>query len=192
MKDQVYESFPSTGLVLVAAGKGERLLEELGERKQNVSLAGRRVFLRTIDAFKDLHFIDQIVLVVREEDRETIGGILSEEAHELVRNASVVCGGTRRQDSVINGVRGLAEEIGWAAIHDGVRPFVNPADVTRTVEAAQQIGAAILAVPAVETVKRSQPHEGSPEDLLVISETPSRKTLWNAQTPQVFPREKYL
>jgi 2-C-methyl-D-erythritol 4-phosphate cytidylyltransferase len=64
------------------------------------------------------------------------------------------------------------------AVHDAARALVRPADVTRAVDAALRHGAALLAVPARDTIKRVR--EG------VVVDTPPRDECWAAQTPQVF------
>jgi 2-C-methyl-D-erythritol 4-phosphate cytidylyltransferase len=64
------------------------------------------------------------------------------------------------------------------AVHDAARPLVRPEDVSRVVAAARESGAALLAVPLTDTVKRVQ---GG-----LVVETPPREECWAAQTPQVF------
>ena len=90
-------------------------------------------------------------------------------------------GGAERQDSVAAGLDALPEDVGWVAVHDAARPRVRASDVSRVVAAAREFGAAILAVPTADTVKRVR-------DGLVV-ETPLRSECWAAQTPQVFSVE---
>jgi 2-C-methyl-D-erythritol 4-phosphate cytidylyltransferase len=92
-----------------------------------------------------------------------------------------VAGGAERQDSVRAGLAALPPEVEWVAVHDAARPWVRPDDVSRVIRAARETGAAILAVPCADTVKRVK--EGR------VIETPPRNELWAAQTPQVFRRD---
>jgi 2-C-methyl-D-erythritol 4-phosphate cytidylyltransferase len=89
-----------------------------------------------------------------------------------------VVGGAERQDSVRAGLKALPEGAELVAVHDAARPLVRPEDVTRVVEAARRDGAAILATPVRDTVKRVR--QGR------VIETPERSECWAAQTPQVF------
>jgi len=95
----------------------------------------------------------------------------------------VVAGGARRQDSVANafGVINDAAEI--VVIHDAARPFASPALISRTIAAAAESGAALAAMPARDTVKRS-----TGQLTPFVSETIPRESVYLAQTPQVFTR----
>jgi len=86
---------------------------------------------------------------------------------------------------VRHGVEALGDSCEWVVIHDAVRPFVTPEAIDAVVQSARQNGAAILASPMKETVKESP-------DGHLIARTVPRAPLWCAQTPQVFPRAKYL
>ena len=92
-----------------------------------------------------------------------------------------VCkGGARRQDSVRKGLEN-AEAVGcrWAAVHDGARPCISSDVMERALEAVQETGAAIAAVPAKDTIKTVSPDH-------FVENTPPRESLWMVQTPQVF------
>lgn len=170
------------GLVVVSAGESRRL--QLGKRKPYLQLAGREIFLHTLDVFEQVPCIINKVLVVNPKDVQEVKANWNEELDRFGVSA-VVEGGASRQESVLNGVRSLDAECEWVAIHDAVRPFVRAEDITRTVQAAAETGAAILAAPMKETIKENR--GGSR-----IGRTIPRALLWGAQTPQVFPREKYL
>ncbi len=90
-----------------------------------------------------------------------------------------MCAGCQRhQDSVAAGLAEI-EQCDWVIIHDGARPFVTPDLIERGLEAAKETGAAIAAVPVTDTIKIAGKD-------FIIKETPSRKYLWSAQTPQIF------
>ncbi len=92
--------------------------------------------------------------------------------------AEVCIGGKRRQDSVAAGLK-LLGECEWVIIHDGARPLLTQELIERGLEAARETGAAVAAVPVIDTIKLAG------NDHIVI-ETPPRPNLWAVQTPQIF------
>ncbi|MGI9590642.1 MAG: 2-C-methyl-D-erythritol 4-phosphate cytidylyltransferase, partial [Myxococcota bacterium] len=95
--------------------------------------------------------------------------------------AEPVAGGAERQDSVRAGVEALPDDAELVVVHDAARCLVRPEAVSRVIAVARQEGAAILAVPARDTIKRVAGTR--------IVETPARAECWTAQTPQVFRTE---
>lgn len=93
---------------------------------------------------------------------------------------ALVPGGAQRQDSVRAGIAALGRhgDIEIVAIHDGARPLVTTAMIRACIEGARRDGAAIVAIPATDTIKRVV---GG-----TIVETLDRALLWSAQTPQAF------
>ena len=81
--------------------------------------------------------------------------------------------------SAVAGVSRQDTPYDWVAVHDGARPLVTPDLISRGLQAAQEVGAAIAAIPAAETVKVVDANG-------TITSTPERSNLWIAQTPQVF------
>jgi 2-C-methyl-D-erythritol 4-phosphate cytidylyltransferase len=64
------------------------------------------------------------------------------------------------------------------AVHDAVRPFVTPERISAVIARARETGAAILALPATDTIKEV-------ENGFVLR-TIDRGRIWRAQTPQAF------
>jgi len=167
--------------LLVGAGRGERFRRgqsapEL-RPKAFVELAGRSLIERAASALAAVPELTAVVPVVA----ESALGRLSEWAPGLAALEKVlpaVAGGAERQDSVRAGLAALPPETALVAVHDAARPLVRPADVSRVVEVARGCGAAILALPVRDTLKRVR--EGR------IIATPPRHECWAAQTPQVF------
>ena len=91
-------------------------------------------------------------------------------------------GGATRQQSVKAGLEKIGGDVDIVLIHDGARPFVSPTLIDRCVESAVQTGAAVVGLPARDTIKFVS------DDHRVLS-TPDRKALWEIQTPQAFRRE---
>lgn len=104
--------------------------------------------------------------------------------HGLDKVESVVEGGARRQDSVLNALQELkGSDI--VLIHDGARPFVDESMIERAISTASKSAAATAAVPVKDTIKVANP------DMTVL-DTPSRDSLWAAQTPQAFAYDLIL
>jgi 2-C-methyl-D-erythritol 4-phosphate cytidylyltransferase len=170
----------SLAAIIVAAGKSQRMG---GVDKQLRTIGGLPVLARTVAAFEACADVDAIVLVVNPDNVAAAAELQLEYGWQKVR--AMAPGGERRQDSVSAGlaaVRNLDKEQGgyeWVAVHDGARPLLSPELISRGLAAAQEVGAAIAALPATDTVKRV---DGS----LNITETLDRSSLWLAQTPQVF------
>jgi 2-C-methyl-D-erythritol 4-phosphate cytidylyltransferase len=92
--------------------------------------------------------------------------------------AEAVAGGAERQDSMRAGLAALPADIEWVAVHDAARPLGRSEDVGRVLAEAARSGAALLAVPVRDTLKRV--HAGT------VAATLERAETWAAQTPQVF------
>ena len=162
--------------LIVAGGQGTRLKSP--QPKQYLVLAGVPILTRTLQAFGACDRIDHIILVVPTADiafcRNTIipPAVLNKRVH-------VVAGGSRRQDSVYNGLAAIEGDDSIVAIHDGVRPLVAPETIAACVDAAKVHGACIPGVPASETLKQVSVSG-------IVESTLPRERVWLAQTPQVF------
>ncbi len=165
----------SVAALVLAAGRGERFGQSVP--KAFVSLAGRPLLWHALAGIAGAPVISRVVPVIARADRERWERWQPELA-AIPKLAAPVEGGAERQDSVRAGLAALASDVEWVAVHDAARPFVRPAAVARVVEAARACGAAILAVPVADTIKRVQAGR--------VIETPPRPECWAAQTPQVF------
>lgn len=164
--------------VLVAAGRGERFGQAVP--KAFVPLAGRPLVLRAAEALSAVAEVVCVQPVVPADALERFAALVAG-ASVSPKLAPAVAGGAERQDSVAAGLDVLPADIEWVAVHDAARPLVRPADVARVVAAAAESGAAILATPARDTIKRVEAGHSVA--------TPPRGELWAAQTPQVFRLE---
>ena len=163
------------GAIIPAAGRGKRIGASVP--KQFLEIQGRPLLHHTLTVFASCKLIDYVVLVMPRADVDEMGEDWLNK-YEIVRK--VVVGGEQRQDSVYNGFSFLEEGTDIVVVHDGVRPFTTPQMITATVEAAQQQGAAITAIPVSDTVKQAA--DG------FVKQTVSRDGLWRVQTPQAFQR----
>lgn len=161
--------------IIAAAGQGMRMA---GKRpKQFLELAGLPIIFHTLKVFEQCDAIQEIILVLAAE--ETAGFLLLAEKQDLRKIRAVVAGGATRAASVLHGLDAVAEaDAEVVAVHDGVRPFVTPDEIARTVHAAKREGAAILVSSPVDTIKEVKDER--------IVRTLKRAELRNALTPQCF------
>ena len=171
----------SNWALIVAAGKSERFGNPLP--KQFHEVAGRPLLSWTIEKFELASSVDKIAVVVAADYQlETTRNIIDPYGfHKVVK---VLDGGQSRQESVLKGLEALPESTKVVAIHDGVRALVSPDDIDKVVSLASTERAAMLALPAADTVKKVKNHS--------IVETLDRNQIWLAQTPQAFEYELIL
>ena len=161
-------------VVVPAAGTGQRMGE--GRRKQFRLLGGEPVLVRTLQAFERHAEVDALVVVGPVGETGDLETDLR--AAGLEKLHAVVEGGATRQASVGHGLDALPDGTDIVLVHDAVRPFL-PADrLSAVIEAARTHGAAALAIPAADTMRRA--------DEKTFGETVSREDLWRMQTPQAF------
>lgn len=163
--------------IILAAGNSSRMN---GVNKQLLPLGGIPILIRSALAFEHCAEVTEIVIAAREADRERILSLCRE--YGIAKLKKIVCGGATRADSAALAFEETSETE-LIAIHDGARPFADPALISAVLRAAEESGAAIPALPVKDTIKRAE--DG------VVSETPDRSALYAAQTPQVFRRSLY-
>ncbi len=167
-----------TSAVIPASGLGKRLGK--GQGKAFVSIAGRPLIAYTISAFQDCPAVDEIILVALADQIADLEALAKE--YSFTKVTAVVPGGDVRQDSVLNGISAVSPTSAIIAVHDGARPFVTPAIIASSIDAARADGAAIVAVPVIDTIKTSL-------DGCTVDYTPEREKLYSVQTPQTFKRD---
>lgn len=166
--------------LVLGAGRGERL--SASGPKAFVALGHRPLIAHAIDALLGCDAIERVVPVLPPGQLERFEELRPGLASPL-RVGAAVAGGERRQDSLRAGLEALGD-CALVAVHDAARPLVRCEDVERVLTAARASGAAILALPARDTIKLV--HQGR------VRETPARSACWAAQTPQVFRRDWLL
>jgi len=162
--------------VIVAAGRGTRM--NLEQNKQYIDVLGKPILARTLQVFEDCIAIDEIIVVVNEQDiiycKENVI-----DRYNLLKVKALVTGGAERQNSVYNGLLQVDPRCSLVIIQDGARPFISKDCIYAGIEAAKDFGAACMAVPVKDTIKKSD-SEG------FVHETIDRSMLWSIQTPQIF------
>jgi 2-C-methyl-D-erythritol 4-phosphate cytidylyltransferase len=141
-------------------------------------MGGKPLLAHTLAAFGRCDALDRVVVVASERnwlEVERLAQTLSE------RPFQVVLGGERRRDSVRAGLDVLLD-CDYIVVHDGARPLVTPELVEAALAGAREVGAALCAIPVVDTVKRADAQ-------MLVRSTVSRERLWLAQTPQAFRRD---
>jgi 2-C-methyl-D-erythritol 4-phosphate cytidylyltransferase len=176
---------PSAAAVIVAAGSSTRMALPSGGtvRKPLLEIDGRAVLEHTLAAFDAAALVVEVVLVVHPDDRAEVERRSAERAvYDKVR--VIAPGGADRAESVRLGVFWTSFAVDAICVHDAARPLVEPACIDAAVELAARDGAALVAVPARDTVKWS-------EDGKRAERTLEREHLWCAQTPQAFEARRF-
>ncbi len=140
------------GAIIAAAGFGRRMKTD--RPKQLLALNGTPILIHTIRKFDACPVIDHIIVTAPREAVDEVGSLVSGAGFK--KSVKVVEGGDRRQDSVASGLQHLQPDTTMVAVHDAVRPFVTVEEIESVVRMAERTGAAILAVPIVDTVKQAE------------------------------------
>lgn len=160
-------------VIIPAAGIGKRM--GANKNKLLVEINGVPILIHTLSVFEQDEWCKSITLVVNKHDQKEVNQLVSK--YNLIKVANVVEGGEERQQSVYNGLNQIEGE-SIVLIHDGARPFIKQHFVHQLVEVAASEGAAILAVPVKDTIKKVNNN--------IVEETINRATLMSIQTPQAF------
>ncbi len=171
--------YPSTAVIIPAAGIGARMRSEIP--KQFLSLGGVPVIVRTCRPFLMLDTIESIVIVCHKKYRdETEQLIRRHHSRDDLKRFIFTVGGRQRQDSVAAGLAVLPKEIEVVLVHDAARPLIDQKTIQRVMDKTLQSQAAIAAVPARDTLKLVADKR--------ITDTMDRSSIWMAQTPQAAGR----
>jgi|TARA_B110000305_G_scaffold232578_1_gene287757 2-C-methyl-D-erythritol 4-phosphate cytidylyltransferase len=162
--------------IIVAAGSSRRM----GFDKLAADLDGESVLTRSLLAFQACPEVGEIRVVTNPEKFDAIQA--TAERLGISRFAGTIEGGAERHLSVSAGLEAVGEGYDLVAVHDGARPLVSVAAITRCAEEAMRVGAATLAHRVADTLKRGN-------DASEVCGAVSRENLWAMETPQIFQRE---
>lgn len=165
--------------IIVAAGRSSRMG---GVDKTFAPLLGIPLIAHTVERFEAHPAIHEIALILAAD--ATPRGRQLATTRNWRKAQRIRPGGPRRQDSVYNGLLSLPP-CDLVIVHDGARPAVDATMLNRGLAAATKYGAASAGMPVKDTIKRVSPN-------LLVTETPPREQLWQAQTPQIFRYELLL
>lgn len=168
--------------IVAAAGSGKRM--GLSTPKQFLEFDGEPIFIKTLKVIEGTNIVTDIIVVTGEEHIDTVKEYCKE--FSITKLRAVVAGGKERQDSINNALKTIVNPKDYiVGVQDGVRPFIKEKFIRDSYEKLlenENLDGVVVAVPVKDTVKvvdiSSQ-----------IKDTPERKTLYLAQTPQVFKGE---
>lgn len=161
-------------VIVCAAGPSRRFGGK--KKKQFMDVAGRAVFMRSVEVFANRSDVKQLLLGIAQEDEEIVG--IKWGPNLKFFNVKTFLGGAERFETVAAGLKLVRDEMDLVAVHDACRCCVTEEWVDKVFAAAAKTGAAMLACPVTATLKQVKAG--------VIVQTIDRSGLYEAQTPQVF------
>jgi 2-C-methyl-D-erythritol 4-phosphate cytidylyltransferase len=170
--------FPPIFCVIAAAGVGKRM--QAGHPKQYLTIADKTVIEHTVGRLQSVPFIRQIVITIHSDD-----AYFSRLPLAQSEGIKVVCGGDKRVDSVLAGLKAIpGEPNAWVLVHDAARPNISHGDIEKLVsQCLSHNNGGILATPVRDTMKRGDKQ---------VHHTEPRENLWHALTPQFFPLQQLI
>jgi len=167
----------NVAVIICAAGASSRFGGK--RRKPFIDVAGRAVFLRSVEIFSSRDDVKQILLAIAPEDEELVN--VKWDSNLKFFNVKTYIGGAERFETVKKGLELVKNDVDLIAVHDAVRCCITEKWIGEVISTAGETGAAMLACPVIATIKNVK-------DSIVIN-TVDREGLYEAQTPQVFQAE---
>lgn len=164
-------------VIIAAGGDGKRI--KAGESKVFLPILSKPVVFYTLRTLEKMKLIDKVIITVRSMDKQQWQAVMTQFGFRKI--IKLILAGKNRQAStwkVLQWLKGRAADKDLIAVHNAVNPLVQPKEIEAVFKQASQFGAALLAIPARDTVKIVK------EDKIVQA-TPLRQFVWYAQTPQV-------
>ncbi|MFJ6003937.1 2-C-methyl-D-erythritol 4-phosphate cytidylyltransferase [Arthrobacter sp. NPDC092385] len=186
-KNSQHSSRAGVGVVVVAAGSGQRLGQ--GIPKARVLCGGRTLLEHSLDAVLASGVATAVVVVLPAGDAVLSSVVAraaaqaaahtAEDAAGAVVEIMEVTGGATRTASVRAGLDALPPSVAVVLVHDAARALTPPAVFQRVAAAVAAGAPAVVPVlPVVDTVKVVVGD--------VVTATPDRASLRAVQTPQGF------
>lgn len=166
--------------IVLAAGKGSRMRSTV--KKQFMELDGKPLLYYSLKAFEE-SAVDEIILVTDAADIEYCENEVVK-PYEITKVHSIVPGGNERFRSVLEGLK-VCKACDYVLIHDSARPFLSQILIEDVIDGVKKYRAVLPAVPTKDTIKVVASN-GTVED------TPSRTSIYLAQTPQAFSFEQIM
>jgi 2-C-methyl-D-erythritol 4-phosphate cytidylyltransferase len=162
--------------IIVAAGSSQRM----GFDKLFALLGDQPVVAHTVQAFERAECVDEIILVGRDDRLAELRELIARAEFKKVRH--ILSGGVHRQDSVWAGLNLVGPATRYVAVHDAARPLITGAQIARVLAGCRIHGAAALAEPITDTLKRADAE-------FFVCGGVDRAGLYAMQTPQIFTRD---
>lgn len=169
-----------TSAIIAAAGSSVRFGGE--NTKQMTDLCGIPIVVHTLLAHQRCETIHEIIIVSKKEEQGEYESLCKK--YGITKLSAIVCGGYTRQDSVLKGLDAVSKRSKFVAISDAARCLITPEQIEGVCRAAYKYKAATAAHNSTDTVKIADSRG-------FIDSTADRKTVWLAQTPQVFKTNLY-
>lgn len=166
--------------IIVAAGNSTRMGK--GYSKIFEPILGKPSVYYTLKAFEKNNLINEIILVCKKTDRESLENIIFE--NNITKVKSIVLGGASRQESVFNGLKKVNKRAEFVVVHDAARILITDKIITDVIKDAHLNKFSIPCVAAKDTVKIVDKNG-------FVEKTPDRSSLFQVQTPQVFEKSIY-
>jgi len=164
--------------IVLAAGKGLRFRSRIP--KPLAKIKSVPVIVYSLKLFNKHPLIKDIILVVNSQNKRLISREVAR--YKINKVCCIVQGGSRRQDSVANGLGEINKKSDLVLIHDSARPLIEKDTVTKAIKEASHAGAAVVGVAVKPTIKLVSADR-------TVKMTLDRRRLWEAQTPQVFKKK---
>ena len=163
----------------VAASSPQGLEKPSSAAKQFLTIGGVPILVHCLRAFSAVGRVAAVLVAVRPEEKARVTALLTR--FGLEAKVRVVEGGENRQSSVANALAALdCGDDDIVLVHDAVRPLIDPITIERTIDAIEKHGAAIVGLPAIDTIKQVE----RTADGAIVSSTIPRERVVHAQTPQ--------
>ena len=160
-------------VLIPAAGSGSRM--KAGKNKLLIELEDESLIYWTLKSVFSSSLISWVGIIGQPNDKKELLNSLKDFSSKV----QWINGGETRQESVFNGLNSLPSNAEKVLIHDGARCLIEPSLINKCVLELEGNNAVILATKVTDTIKIVD-NKG------YIQETPNRKNLWAAQTPQGF------
>lgn len=155
---------------ILMGGSGKRFGSKIP--KQFQLLAGKPLYIHTLEAFINSGLFSQIILVCPEQYIEKV-------RLEIPDHITIIKGGSTRQESSYNACNSCSDSIKYISIHDAVRPFIHKRILEKNCSLVTKYDAVDTCIPATDTLIYSECGD-------VIEDIPPRHFFYQGQTPQTF------
>jgi 2-C-methyl-D-erythritol 4-phosphate cytidylyltransferase len=175
-------------VIIPAAGLGTRMAAgsakpgvHTARSKQFAEIGGTPILIHTLRRFAENAQVNEIFVALRKAEIKQFQPRLNQEP--FANRVHLVEGGDNRQQSVANALAQVKADVNDVVlVHDAVRPFIDAEVITNVINAVKKHGAAIVGMPAVDTIKQvDRTAQGA-----IITSTIPRERIVQAQTPQGF------
>ncbi len=169
---------PVTAIIL-AAGNSVRFGKN--RNKNFETIKGKSILSYSINAFEENKAIDDIIIAIKQEEKESIEKIIMEEKRN--KKIQLINGGECRAESVYNCIKKAKGEI--VVIHDGARPLIKQKYIDECLKNIQEYEAVSMGVRSKDTIKIT-------DEKGIVKNTTNRENTWLVQTPQCFIKKTLI